>query len=77
MPHVPGHGFLHLFLRQALSLGHSVLRTHSGLQASYGFPLYSGIHSHTPPGLQTALGPHGDGLHGSSRTGEGVAAILK
>jgi hypothetical protein len=37
-PQVPGHGSVHLFLMHALFLGHSVLRTHSGLQAEYGSP---------------------------------------
>ena len=50
-----------------------MLNTHSGLQASYGFPLYSEIHSHTPPGRHIAFGPHGVGLQGSVWTGEGVA----
>lgn len=40
-PHVPGHGSTHLFLIHALSLLHSVLSTHSGLQDSYGLPMYS------------------------------------
>lgn len=31
-PQVPGQGSMHLFLIHALSLGHSVFRTHSGLQ---------------------------------------------
>jgi hypothetical protein len=30
------------------------------------------MHSHTPS-LQLALGPHGEGLQGSSATGAGVA----
>ena len=30
--HVPGHGSTHLLLRQALSLGQSEFRTHSGRQ---------------------------------------------
>lgn len=50
-PHVPGHGSRHLLRIQAWSRLHSVLSTHSGRQASYGFPTYSGEHSHTPPGL--------------------------
>jgi len=50
-PHVPGHGSRHLLRMQAWSLLHSVFSTHSGRQASYGLPTYSGEHSHTPPGL--------------------------
>lgn len=30
-PHIPGHGSRHLLLIHALSLGHSLFRTHSGL----------------------------------------------
>lgn len=71
-PQVPGQGSLHLFLIQALSRGHSGLSTHSGLQASYGLPVYSGIHSHKPF-WQFAFGPHGDGLQGSVAIGDGVA----
>lgn len=50
-PHVPGHGSRHLLRIQAWSRLHSVLSTHSGRQASYGLPTYSGEHSHTPPDL--------------------------
>lgn len=70
-PQVPGQGSKHLFLKQALSLGHSGLSTHSGRQASYGLPEYSGIHSQAPS-RQSAFGPQGDGLHGSEATGGGV-----
>lgn len=35
--------------------------------------MYSGKHWHSPLPLQTAFGPHGDGLHGSFGTGFGVA----
>ena len=51
-PHVPGHGSRHLLRMQAWSRLHSVFSTHSGRQASYGLPTYSGEHSHTPPGLR-------------------------
>lgn len=37
-PQVPGHGSIHLFLMHALSWGHSLLRTHSGLHILYGSP---------------------------------------
>ena len=50
-PHVPGHGSRHLLRMQVWSRLHSVFSTHSGRQASYGLPTYSGEHSHTPPGL--------------------------
>ena len=63
-PHVPGQGSLHLFFRQVLSRGHSELRIHSGRQASYGLPIYSGKHSQSPF-LHIAFGPQGDGLHRS------------
>lgn len=55
---------MHLFLIHALSLGQSLLRTHSGLHPVYGSPWYSGRHVHMPL-LHTAFDPHGDGLHGS------------
>lgn len=59
---------MHLFLRQVLSRGHSEFKMHSGRQASYGLPMYSGRHSQSPF-LQIAFGPHGDGLHGSLTVG--------
>ena len=53
---------------QALFLGHSVLMTHSGRQAIYGFPKNSGKHVQNPLS-HCALSPHGDGLQGSITTG--------
>lgn len=38
IPHVPGQGSTHLFLRQALSLGQSEFKTHSGRHSTYGSP---------------------------------------
>lgn len=63
-PHTPGQGSWHLLLTHALFITQSELPTHSGRQASYGFPWYSGIHSHTafePSAWQLAFTPHGDG----------------
>lgn len=67
-PQTPGQGSRHLFLKQALSLEHSWLPVHSGLQDSYGFPLYSAKHVQNPL-LHSALGPHGEGLQGSDGVG--------
>lgn len=74
-PQVPGQGSLHLFLIQALSLWHSELKTHSGLQDSYGFPIYSGKHEQIPLS-HWAFGPHGEGLHGSTGGGKVVIWIM-
>lgn len=71
---MPGQGFTHLFVKQALSLEQSVLRTHSGLQPVYGSPLYSGRHVQTPS-LHKVFEPHGDGLHGSVLTGSIAASV--
>lgn len=68
VPQVLIHGLTHLFLTHALSMGHSELIVHSGRHSKYGSPLYSGIQEQTPS-LQTAFGPHGDGLHKSASTG--------
>jgi len=41
--------------------------THSGLQPSYGFPLYSGKQLHEPAplySLHIAFIPQGEGMHG-------------
>lgn len=57
-------GFWHLLRIHALSLGHSLLRTHSGRQLSYGLPVYSGRHSQIPSPWQIAFGPQGEGWHG-------------
>lgn len=67
-PQVPEHGSIHLFLKHALFLGHSVLRTHSGLQAVYGSPWNSAWHVQMPF-KHCALEPQGDGSHGLSFTG--------
>lgn len=66
-PQVPGHGSSHLFRIQALFEVQSEFKTHSGRHPSYGFPTYSGKHEHEPApfcSLHTALGPHGEGMHG-------------
>lgn len=47
VPHVPGHGSTHFWFMQALSEGHSVLITHSGLHAG-GVPTYDCKHEQTP-----------------------------
>ena len=68
IPHVPGQGSTHLFLWHALLEGQSELTTHSGLQATYGSPKYSGIHWQAAARFlseQMALLPQGVGLHGS------------
>lgn len=67
-PQVPGQGSAHLFLMQAFVLSQSVLNTHSGRQPVYGSPWYSGRQVQVPS-RHSALGPHGDGLHGSDSTG--------
>jgi len=67
-PHVPGQGSAHLFRMHALSLGQSVLRTHSGRHPEYGSPWYSGRQVQAPS-WHWAFGPQGDGLHGSDCTG--------
>lgn len=61
-------GLMHRFLTHALSIGHSELIVHSGRHSKYGSPLYSGKQVQTPS-LQTAFGPHGEGLHKSASTG--------
>lgn len=61
---------MHLLRMQARFRGQSEFITHSGRQATYGSPLYSGMQEHTPL-LQLAFDPHGNGLHGSSATGTG------
>lgn len=57
---------------QALSVGHSLLLEHSGLQYG-GDPKKLDKHVHdgiSPTSLQTELGPQGDGVHGvTSATG--------
>lgn len=64
---VPGHGSLHLFIMQALFETQSELTVHSGLQLSYGLPIYSGKQMQDPApfcSLHIAFTPHGDGIHG-------------
>lgn len=66
-PHVPGQGSMHLFRIQARFEGQSEFNVHSGLQPSYGLPIYSGRHTQEPApfrSLHSALIPHGDGLQG-------------
>lgn len=63
-PHVPGQGSWHLLRMHAWFIGQSELTRHSGRQTSYGFPWYSGMHSHMANEFSTrqwALDPHGDG----------------
>lgn len=62
-PQVPGHGSIHLFLIQALSLEQSLFRTHSGLHSLYGSPWYSARQVHIPS-LHWAFAPQGFGLQG-------------
>ena len=73
-PHVPGQGSLHLLRIQALSLGQSVLSTHSGRHPEYGSPWYSGKHVQTPS-RHWVFGPHGVGLQRS--TGSGGLSIRR
>lgn len=70
-PQVPGQGSMHLFLTHALSRGQSLLRTHSGLQPTYGSPWYSGKHVQIPL-LHRVLVPQGDGLQASCLGGAGT-----
>lgn len=67
-PHVPGHGFTHLLRIQALSIGQSELKTHSGRQPMYGSPWNSGKQLHIPE-LHCAFDPHGEGSQGSLGAG--------
>lgn len=62
-PQVPGQGSKHLLPIQALSRGHSLFSTHSGLQPLYGSPWNSGKHEQTPFS-HNVFGPHGVGLQG-------------
>lgn len=65
-PQLPGHGSTHFWLIQALSLEHSALVTHSGLQLG-GLPKYDGRQEQTAcpfSSLHWLLGPHGEGWHG-------------
>lgn len=70
-PHVPGQGSLHFWLIQAKWLEHSLLLTHSGLQLG-GWPINWGKQEQDGDpliSLHWALGPQGDGLHGSTNIG--------
>lgn len=74
-PQVPGHGSVHLFLTHALFEGQSEFKTHSGLQPSYGFPIYSGKQVQEPAplsSLQIAFAPHGEGVQGVAFSGGGA-----
>ena len=65
IPHVPGHGFVHLWLLQASFCGQSVLTMHSGLQVG-GLPKNPLMHEQTAwpfTILHSLLGPQGVGLH--------------
>ena len=62
------HGLTHLLRKQALSLGQSEFKTHSGRQPIKGSPWYSARQVQIPL-LQTAFEPQGFGLHGSSSIG--------
>ena len=70
---LPGHGSLHFWLIQAWVVGHSVFKTHSGLQATKGFPMYPlFIHSQTAPPSKTVHSvfvPQGLGLQTSGLGG--------
>lgn len=66
IPQVPGHGSMHLLLRQACWSWHSALTTHSGRHDG-GLPMKPGWHEQTATPLFTLhklFGPHGDGLQG-------------
>lgn len=67
---MPGQGSLHFWFMHAKLFGHSLLLTHSGLQFG-GTPTYCGKQEQdgeVPETLHWALGPHGEGLHGSIGT---------
>ena len=78
IPHTPGQGSIQWRFWQAFVLGQSALMVHSGLQATYGSPKYSGMHWQ-PAALarpeQIALSPQGDGLQGST-TSVGAGAKI-
>lgn len=65
-PHTPGQGSIHFWLTQAWLSEHSVLVTHSGLQAG-GLPRKPGTQEQTAWPLISRhwlLAPHGDGVQG-------------
>lgn len=67
-PHVPGHGSLHFWFKQAYCNAHSALTTHSGRQLG-GEPIIFDWQAQTAAPFatrQTEFAPHGDGLHGFS-----------
>lgn len=68
----PIHGFIHLFLEQAWSLGQSEFKTHSGRHSRYGLPWKSDRQVQVPL-EHSAFGPHGDGLHKSA----GIIGVAK
>lgn len=66
-PQDPGHGSRHFSFWHARCPGHSALLVHSGRQLG-GRPMYEGRQEHVgvlPLERQTALGPQGEGTHGS------------
>lgn len=67
-PQVLLQGFTQRCLTQAICNGHSELIVHSGRQAKYGSPLYSGKQEQIPL-LHTAFDPQGDGLQGFTSIG--------
>ena len=69
MPHVPGHGSIHLRLEHALLVGQSELETHSGRHCEYGSPKYPLIQLQAALlffGVHLAFAPQGLGKHGFS-----------
>lgn len=78
VPHVPIHGSLHFWFKQAWFWGQSELIKHSGLHKG-GVPRYSGAQVHTAwsfTSLHILFGPHGDGLHGLVFAGAMIQLIL-
>ena len=74
IPQVPIQGSTHFCLTQALSLGQSEFKTHSGRHPWYGSPWYSGMQVQIPS-KQFAFGPQGFGSHGSSANGGGAGFL--
>lgn len=70
-PQEPTHGSTHLLRTHARSRGHSELTTHSGRQpespASPIVPLGQEHTAFPATTLQSAPGPHGDGVHGGAK----------
>ena len=70
-PQAPTHGSEHFCWMQALLLGHSALRTHSGRQLG-AVPMYPGLQEQAScplTSLQMELGPQGSGTHGMCGAG--------